>query len=520
MAVGDLVDPSTIRAPHLLVRLRARPSEPVTAAAGLTDNAMFTATRPDDLVTSRGWWRSLRNKFRRSSRRVPGSRFSLLAALNTITDFQVYGTDRGGVEAVAVPFGHVCLIAAAGACDFGPYASNTVRARIESEFGPFVDPMLGVAAALNEARDFGERQIMAFFGRSVFVPPREEQPVGRVTIERAAAATSGRPGDKVQPRLPDDRPAGLYRGQAGLAFARSDLAAPATSSLLPAGAVAFILSGQEGADGLDLAARDMTMPDGAFDEAAAMPIVRRGTVAPGEDAAFDVFDVASGDKMLRIAATLDVRPSRFNAEMPGDAGFAIVGILAPLDDDRRVLDRWWIDLDRSDRLVASAMTWRATTVVCTDDTVEVYDWSERRFDRALGSRFELSTVATEAGERSILRRSDNEPLGFIAVPPRTMAASFDHRWWRAEGWHLDWLDFAGAVETPAGDTRRLAADTALTQSLPWMPGSGGGVEDLAKVIAREAGHHIFVTGWSGRLEPGTAFLVGPLVLSFRTRGSG
>jgi hypothetical protein len=164
------------------------------------------------------------------------------------------------------------------------------------------------------------------------------------------------------------------------------------------------------------------------------------------------------------------------------------------------------------------MTGRATTVICSDDRLEVYDWRERRFDKAQTSRFELQRTRTESGRRMMLRRIDGQPLGFIAAPPRTVAASFDQRWWQHDLWALDWLDFAGAIETPSGDVRRLAADTALANPALWMPGLTGAANDLAGVVTHNAARSRFEPGWTGELAPDATFLVGPLVLAFRAAG--
>jgi hypothetical protein len=219
-----------------------------------------------------------------------------------------------------------------------------------------------------------------------------------------------------------------------------------------------------------------------------------------------------------VGVALDVRASRLMPDMPDDACFAIVAVMAPADTRTRAVDRWWLDLDRRNRLVASAMTWRATTVICTDGRLEVYDWRERRFDRTQVSRFETQRVDVDGGRRSMLRRVDRQPFGFIAVPLRTIAASFDQRWWHHELWALDWVDFSGAVESPGGDIQRLAADAQSTHGAIWMPGIATSPGDLAGVLSFDSGRGRFGTGWTGELVPDATFLVGPLVLALRRKG--
>jgi hypothetical protein len=514
MAVGDPVDPGQIQDAQYLVRVLAQPRRALTSAASIADDPIFVATGPDRRLPRR---RGLRRLFRLpgSTRRHAGAQFSLLAALNAASDVQIYGTERFGLEAVAVAFGHVCIMADPAACDIGRFTNSAVRARIESELGPFVDPMLGVRASLHQARDLGEGRILAFFGRSVFVPGPEDQPVGRITI---AGTTETQPSS--EPHLPDDRPAGLYRGQAALAFARTPVVAPATCEALPDSPVAFILSGGEADHDLALVGRDMTLADGhgVAPSAQPLPIIRSAACAANEDAAFEVLSAGSGARPVRVGATLDVRPSRLTAERPGEACFAIDAIMAPADTRARIVDRWWIDLDRRERLVASAMTGRATTVICTDDRLEVYDWRERRFDKQQTSRFELQRMRSDSGRRMMLRRIDGRPFGFVAAPPKTIAASFDQRWWHHDLWALDWLDFAGAIETPSGDIRRLAADTALANAALWMPGLTSAANDLPAVVMHNAARGRFEPGWTGELAPEATFLVGPLVLAFRPAG--
>lgn len=512
MAVGDPVDPGQIHDAPYLVRILAQPRRPLTTAAGIADDPIFVATGLERrLFPQRRGLRRLFG-FRGSARQRAGGQFSLLAALNAAPDVQVYGTERFGLEAVAVSFGHVCIVADPAACDIGRLTSGAVRARIEGELGPFVDPMLGVRAALHPARDLGAGRILAFFGRSVFVPGSEDQPVGRITVEGTTAAQP-----PSEPRLPDERPAGLYRGQASLAFAHSAVMAPATCDALPDSPLAFILSGGEADQDLALVARDMAMADerGTQPSSSALPIIRAATCAANEDAAFEVLSAGSAERLVRVGVTLDVRPSRLIAGRSGEACFAIVAIMAPADTRARVVDRWWIDLDRRDRLVASAMTGRATTVICTDDRLEVYDWRERRFDKEQASRFELQRTRSEDGRRVMLRRLDGQPFGFIAAPPKTVAASFDQGWWHHDLWALDWLDFAGAIETPSGDIRRLAADTTVANNAIWMPGLASAAGDLPGVMIHNATRGRFEPGWNGELAPEATFLVGPLVLAFR-----
>ena len=517
MAVGDPVDPAQIHDAQYLVRVLARPRRPLTSATSIANDPIFVATGTDRRLFPRR--RGLRRLFRLpgSGRRRAGAQFSLLAALNAAPDVQIYGTERFGLEAVAVPFGHVCIMADPAACDIGRFTNSAVRARIEGELGPFVDPMLGVRTALHVARDLGEGRILAFFGRSVFVPGPEDQPVGRVTVEGPVPAPEQ---PSTEPRLPDNRPAGLYRGQAALGFARSTAIAPAICEALPDSPVAFILSGGEADHDLEVVARDMTLGDepGTPRSSLRLPIIRRVPCEADEEAAFEVLSAERGERLVRVGATLDVRPSRLKAERTGEACFALVAIMAPADTRARVVDRWWIDLDRRDRLVASAMTGRATTVICTDDRLEVYDWRERHFDKTQISQFELQRTRTESGRRMMLRRTDGQPFGFIAAPPKTVAASFDQRWWHHDLWALDWLDFAGAIETPSGDIRRLAADAAPDNNALWMPGLTSAPNDLSAVVTLNADGSRFEPGWTGGLAPDATFLVGPLVLAFRPAG--
>jgi hypothetical protein len=516
MAVGDPVDPSQIRDLPFLARILARPNGTLSSANNLTDAAIFVSTGPDDTLGRRkgvlGGFRRLLHLHRPAHKRG-GREFSLLAALNAVPDVQIYGTEQFGLEAVAVPFGHVAIIAEPNALDLGRLAMSAVRARIEGEFGSFVDPMLGIRTALYQTDDAGEGRIFAFFGRAVFVPGPDDRPVGRITLESQAPESALK---RSEPRLPDQRPAGLYYGQSGIAFARSSLSAPATSDVLPAEPIAFVLSAPEADQDIALVARDMTLV-GAEQQpsTASLPVIRPAAREPDEDAAFEVFAAHGGERLLRVGATFDTRHSRLMTDRSDEACFAVVAVLAPADTHNRVVDRWWIDLDRRDRLVASAMTCRATSVVCTDDRIEVYDWRERRFDQTQASRFELPRMGTERGRRRMLRRLDGQPFGFVAAPAKTIAASFDQRWWHHDLWAFDWVDFAGAIESPGGHMRRLAADAALTNSAVWVPGLTSSPADSPGITVLDAARDRFAAGgWNGQLASDTTFLVGPLVLTF------
>ena len=178
---------------------------------------------------------------------------------------------------------------------------------------------------------------------------------------------------------------------------------------------------------------------------------------PGIDKCWRIF---TQDTYFDVEVTADSRFSRLYRKPPA-AGryFEITGLRAP-PDLRMAVERWWIDLDTEFMLVGTALRRRAYSVVVEDGNLTFYDWSELDFDKGRAAAFRLARGSGGA----ILRRSELSgtvsPFGYLAAPAAEMGARFEPEWSQVSGYHLDWLDFSGAVETVSGRVLPLAQVTA------------------------------------------------------------
>ncbi len=506
MALGDLSTFSMLSRVTWVAKIVGE-LQPATTAEEIVAHTLFTM--PD---TAQGIARSgLRGLLRRlvGSRRpasAGGRRAALAAVMTVVHDVQVFGTEAG-IEVIGVPFPHIIFMVGTPNAEFRALAEQRIAELLASDWNDLIDPLIELRVRMFLGQDTGQNEIVGFFGRGIFAPRRHERPIGRIEIAAVGSSSVD------EPVLPGGIPAGLYRGQSGLVFSNSEKHTPAVSLLLPENC-RFLLRGSasfdEGESPMSLGC-EMVGPDpGAF-----RPLITaEEPPPPGYDA---VFKVEPGDgTALEIKVIEDERLSRlFAVPPPGRFYFAIMGIVAPQQRDDLVVRRWWIDLDRDRKLVSSALRPRAFSVVSEDDQLDGYDWSASGQRTRAPER--LLTITTPEGEVSVIH-AGAQSFGSLRPPPRAVTVSFDSTAGSARHgeevvYSFDWLDFAGAVETPSHYAERLAVSFAKQSHNPVrLPGLDGQAMENPGFRVRRPNAHAFEAVWTGVWEHETELIVGPLLL--------
>ena len=501
MALGDLSMFSMRNKTTWVERIAGRLREQASAE-DIINNTVFTVSDRRSVSTRKSWIRRL----------LPGraggssTRAVLTAVMNVIHDVQVFGTEAG-VEAIGVPFPHIIFLLGSSSAEFRFATEERVAELLRRDWNDLIDPLIELRVRMLVGEDTGAGEIVGYFGRGVFAPRHNERPLGRIDISANGAPSAE------QPMLPGGIPAGLYRGQAALAFAAREQLAPAISLLLPD--CSFLL---RGATAFDPGTSPLCLECEVADAGSSTfrPLITAIEPPPqGYDAAFKV-DTGDGHD-LQIAVVEDDRASRMLSSPPEDMPyFAIVGIVAPQDRADLIVRRWWIDLDRDHNLVASAMRPRSMSIICDGNDVEGYDWNSS--SRKAPTQLRLVEAQTPGGTISMLRVGAGA-FGYLSPPESSMSVGFDESWatsrrgTKTASYDLDWLDFSGAVESPSLYAERLALNAGKSASgTVQIPGLDGRAVSNPGFLCRRPREQVFAAYWDGDWEDGTELIVGPLVL--------
>lgn len=448
-----------------------------------------------------------------SSRAATPRRASILRLLQTWHDVQQFGT-RFGIEDIGVPYPHQVLLGA-----FSGGIEDRIRQQIESQvrasIEAYVDELTPVRVLCRNSDALPPGELALYFGRGVFVPEPGAEPQGYVEI--SAAAPNGETTDR--PML-GHAPAGFYRGQSALAFGTSQATVPATvqpNLLLPFdhGVYFFIEPDPDDPATLTLKRIGETLRPGgeptgwAYDHPQSIPPTQDGETALRVDCEHR----GTGQKRpFILRACRDGRPSRLHGEPLADEAYLeIAGFIAPRPSGSQTL-RWWIELDRNNRLIGLAGIGRATSVLLEGRRLAYYEWNNLRFREGAAVAHRLERI--DNGERFVLRAPGDAAFGYLSWPETATPVMFNGEWWKAPGsYALDWLDFSGCVEgaVQAGKPEGLATDAVRRYPGARMPGRRP--SDGTTWLVRPPGPNASFSGLS-RFDPlpGSEVIVGPLVL--------
>jgi hypothetical protein len=350
-----------------------------------------------------------------------------------------YGTDFG-VESVAIPFSHVCVL-----CSNSPVKSERLEIelarKIEGRWKAAIDPATSARIAFLNSPEIERDNLKVCFGAGIFVPERDEQPVGSVEIEPLGD------GPVQMPMFGDtSRPAGFYRAQGGLVFGSALGLAPASVDLGPSSPFLFFLG--QGASALP---PHRPLQAFSLQEDGSHPgyKIRRNEPRqePDGDDIRDEFVVSFNDNdefLMRYRA--DFRASRLRRRARSGR-LAITGVIEPRTGRWPLSNHWWLDLDSEGLMTGSSLTPKARTIAVQYGAVHCYDWRMFAGDRkeARAYTVERATVR-ERPNLNILRRQDSEPFGFLQRPPEPRPVAFDAVREATDRYSLDWIDLAAGAE--------------------------------------------------------------------------
>lgn len=399
--------------------------------------------------------------------RVTGS---VADAMSIVTDHMRLGVE-GGCETVEVAHRHVFLMSSpGGVCDpaLDPGVEGQLSNSLMSALKGYFDPEAGIRAGCmaNEAAAPG--QVAMFLGPGVFVPKPGERPIGWVRYFPDPKNRS----IFVEPLLADGRPAGIYKGQQGLAFGAGARRFPADLAL-----------GLEEEDGLLVSLQKAAGSQGGIK--ALLVVTGDRQVRPEPQVAQDMPEEADMAWRIsfigahrppgRLEVCAEARPSRLHLRRSSRCNAVVSRLSIDLRRFSKPVDRFWIDFDRGNRLCVSALQHVQTSLVWDEQERRqyAYDWGGGPAPFRAPGRIGMSVRAD--GESVAISRADGMPLGYLALPDRPQHAIFVDEAQVLQGFHLDWLDECGRISIggrvlPLG---QAYADSGVDVTLAAFPGHGG-----------------------------------------------
>ncbi|MDH6269467.1 hypothetical protein M2360_004895 [Rhizobium sp. SG_E_25_P2] len=415
---------------------------------------------------------------------------SLIDVVRTYTNRLTYGLANGS-ETIEVPYNHIICQSSKGGIfdpDANPSIESDIESRLAMECKGLYDVNVGIHVACQVSDRLANQDVEMFLGPGIFVPQRDEQPVGwlRFYPDRENPARYNEPSFEYGQR------AALYRRQTGLSFSIDHAVTPATlpfNTQNDGRATHFNLTSLP--PGRATAGHWANLQSGG--KSRTRPILSaQPSPAPGVDQSWRVDFISENRPPARLDLCLDRRPSRLWRHPPAGNPFEILEIRLDLQDIGDQTSRLWVDLDAGGMLIGSAFSQPASSICWEAGAISIYDWSKYRFDERSGR----GLVAQESSRDFIrLVRHDRKPLGYLSLPATEMSVLFFEEFWLHDAYHLDWLDFSGGIEFADGKKVGLAAAFA----------NAGDTDRWAS--SRSIGREV------GRVASRTLWQIGPLVVA-------
>ena len=423
MAIGDPVDLGKRRS-ESWVRQFDAPDGIAALEGDLLKGDWFEAEFPRSWLKKLALALSFRIRHGDKGLHLKPKKFGILALADRVNDVFRAGVGSAATS-VEIPYAHLALVAGFPLTRDPDDFANDLRLELEQRWKPYLDPIPGMRVELYRDQDRTDGRLSLFLGRGIFLPDRNERPIGSVEISLADGS-----GDWIEPRLPDGRLAGLYRGQGVLAIADRPARAPAFCGLLNDPrhiyVLQFIPSNTWRAERTSGAVHLTCLPVDRIGPDDARPDVRAVDPPQGYDAAFNI--LRDGNDYLTVRVIRDRRISALRRTPPpgGAPRLEVIGMLAP---DRqlfgREVDRWWIDLDTEGLLVSGASATVARSLIFSKRSVETYDWRTNRFRTGSDPAVRFESCQFGGRERTIVRLVGDRALGFLMPPPTRQAVGFD-----------------------------------------------------------------------------------------------
>jgi hypothetical protein len=404
--------------------------------------------------------------------------------MSVMTDQLRLGVE-GGSETVEVAFQHVYFVSGPdGVCDKGidPGLESRVAASLMSSLKGYYDPAWGIRAGCLVRETLATNDVEMILGSGVFVPRPGERPVGWLRYYPDARDRA----HFIEPALPDGRPAGIYKGQAGLAFGAGAGRFPADLDLGLADETSLFFSLSKAVEGDQ--DRGFKVELGVAGERSVRPVPQPADdVPPDVDSAWRIIFSGVSQPPGHFELCADGRRSRLHHTRTPRCNTAIEKIRIDLGAFSGGVDRFWIDFDHRNRLAASALQHVQTSLVWDnlDRRDYAYGWTGSSSPFRAAGRIGMIVKSVDGAVE--IARADEQALGYLELPEHPQQAIFADEFQTLDGFHLDWLDECGRISI------------------------SDRVVPLGQAYA-EIGGETRVAA-AGRKSPGGRQVVGPLVLA-------
>lgn len=419
-----------------------------------------------------------------------------------------------GPQPIDVPITSLVVLTAEalpGAQELGRFLAD----RIEQRFRDVIDPDIGVSVHVEQSLNAGA-PVTVYLGHGVHAPPLGDKLAhGEVVIRDPSGEAVG------QPTIGAGTPGGIYPGQTGFAFSRSETLTPCIHPDLPAGTIFFLgrFPTEAGArDGGNLIALS-ALPQTAEARAQAIQIEPLPLPGPGVDARFEITGIraqAGRVTLGMIDVILDRRGARLHHQPPKGPHLAVVGLAIPENFGGRRMARYWVDRSQHGRLRSSAILQARDSIVVQGRDARRYDRRELRYTRLPAGEMRAGTLSFDNRRRSLLMLEESE-FGYIALPKELTAISFGpDRSSRGFG-GLDWIGEAVRVQFGSGEVERL---DGLYDQVPigFIAGTPDGVSVQSAGDIWLLGNKNAQNAATSTIPAGAPFVLGPLVVEMRGGG--
>ncbi|SNZ20109.1 hypothetical protein [Cohaesibacter gelatinilyticus] len=426
------------------------------------------------------WYRSLALSF---LARLPGRQsklaqwiksltiYSFVDILNLVTDRVRVGSHYS--ERVwEVSFHNFFLVSARqGICGYSELALETSLAKhLSSSVSGYVDPEKQLRIRCMVSNAFNKEQldeVHFYLGSGVHAPLRGEKPIGWL---RFYPNPTEQPANFTEPLFLDGAQAAIFNGQSMLYFGLDGKKDPVFLNFEEAelaGHYQIWIAGRTELEAEEIVAPPQVEP--LSNERASLIFKRPNesitkSLPADIDARWNVSFIGlkhSSNKVCRMDMSLDGRPSRLYYRRPAVSHVAITQLafsrteLANGELESQIT-KFWFDFDGYKRLIFSAMQKRRYSLSWTFSTNRhlAFDWhANRRYHWSAswnrdhhGDHF--LEVLQDPDDPNMIRikRSNNQPFGYLTLPTQPEKLLFFDDLQTEAGFHLDWLDHAGAVQ--------------------------------------------------------------------------
>lgn len=304
-----------------------------------------------------------------------GKSISLKNLVENTPSLQLEYNGGDAMDTMATPFCQLIILTGFAHSGYSESVERTLVEKFSREYSAYIDPELGLNAALIQGAQVSQDEAWLYMGYGIFVPPRDMNAIGCIAI-----VDEGNNGAVSIPTLPDGRAAAFFPGQRGVAFSHDESLTPATVTGLPRGNSFYLgrfpwATLGKNRNAFDLTVKQVT-PDA--DNVIVTP------VNPNEDLGeWDgCFEIETNNHLShRLYYCADGRQSRHFSQPPADSSyFEVLGVcIKPFLD--RPVKKWWVESQANRTLKGSVVHISRSAHVMAGDSVQNFDYGAMAFRR-------------------------------------------------------------------------------------------------------------------------------------------